>query len=57
MFYENQHGIISMLLTEKPNLKSPFWKIVFNKVTIAEDEFTSQSLTELTLANYLHFLI
>ena len=57
MFYENQHGIISMLLTEKPNLKSPFWKILFNKVKIAEDEFTSQSLTELTFANYLHFLI
>ena len=37
MVYGNQHGIINMLLSEKPNKKSLFWKIVFNKVRIAED--------------------
>ena len=35
--YGNQHGIINMLLSENPNKKSPFWKIVFNKVKIADD--------------------
>ena len=37
MVYGNQHGIINMLLSEKPNKKSPFWKIVFSKVKIAEN--------------------
>ena len=37
MVYGNQHGIINMLLSEILNKKSPFWKIVFNKVKIAED--------------------
>ncbi len=35
--YGNQHGIINMLLSENPNKKSPFWKIVFTKVKIADD--------------------
>ena len=38
MVYGNQYGIINMLLNEKPNKKNPFWKIVFSKVKIAEDE-------------------
>ena len=37
MVYGNQHGIINMLLNEKPKKKSPVLKIVFNKVRIAED--------------------
>ena len=36
MVYGNQNGIINMLLCEKPNKKSPFWKIVFSKVKIAD---------------------
>ena len=38
MVYGNQYGIINMLLNEKPHKKNPFWKIVFSKVKIAEDE-------------------
>ena len=37
MVFGNQHGIINMLLNEQPNKKSPFWKIVFSKVKISED--------------------
>ena len=37
MVFGNQHGIINMLLNEPPNKKSPFWKIVFSKVKISED--------------------
>lgn len=31
------HSIVDMLLDEKPNSKSTWWKLVFKKVRIPED--------------------